>query len=382
MSKTVGAEKPRILHLHSSFSPGGKELRCVQLINAFGSGLRHSIVSADPTQMGASKGISSTIPVDYPEDFPSLQGRPMPGRLLRLAKAMKSYDLVLTYNWGAMDAVMAHTLFSDALGLPKLIHHEDGFNEDEAKKLKATRNWFRKIGLGKTSGLVVPSEKLEEIALVTWQQPIGRVKRIANGINTLAFAKTPKPDALRVVKREGEKWVGTMAGLRVVKNLPSLVRAFAPLPEDWHLVIVGEGPEKEAIRAEAEALDISDRVHLPGHAADPSKVVGLFDIFALSSDSEQFPISVVEAMAAGIPVAAPAVGDIAQMVAGENQPYIVAPGDEQALSSALKQLSGDDVLRGDLGLANRKKARAEYDQGKMIETYRRLYASALGREIK
>ena len=86
---------------------------------------------------------------------------------------MKPYDLVLTYNWGSMDAVMGHTLFGDALKLPPLIHHEDGFNEDEQKKLKTKRNWFRRVALGKSAALVVPSEQLEEIALEVWYQPMG-----------------------------------------------------------------------------------------------------------------------------------------------------------------------------------------------------------------
>lgn len=376
------AGKPRILHCHSSFSAGGKELRCVQLINAFGPGLHHTIVSGNTEEMAAAERVSKAISVDYPRNFPVLRGPPTPARLLRLARALQGFDLVLTYNWGAMDVAMAHTLFSDALGLPPLIHHEDGFNEDEAGKLKASRNWYRRIGLGKASGLVVPSERLEEIALTTWHQPIGRVKRIANGIDTAAFSAKPAADGLRgVVKREGEKWVGTLAGLRPVKQLPALVRAFAPLGEQWQLVILGEGPERDAIRAQAERLEVSHRVHLPGHVSDPSTAVGLFDIFALSSDSEQFPISVVEAMAAGLPVAAPAVGDIARMVAQENAPFIVAPGKETALSDALLDLAHDAELRREIGAANRLRARTEFDEKRMIDAYRRLYASALGREI-
>ena len=375
------AGKPRILHCHSSFSAGGKELRCVQLINAFGPGIEHAIVSGNPERMEAAKQISRAIPVSYPKEFPSLQGKPLPGRLLKLARALEPYDLVLTYNWGAIDVVMAHTLFSEALKLPPLIHHEDGFNEDEAAGLKRSRNWYRRIALGKAAGLVVPSETLEEIALVQWQQPIGRVRRIPNGIDTAAFAKRPRSDALRVVKRPGEKWVGTLAGLRPVKKLPNLVRAFAKLPPEWQLVIVGEGPQKDAIRSVAEQLEISHRVHLPGHVAEPAKVVGLFDIFALSSASEQFPISAVEAMAAGLPVAAPAVGDIARMVASENAPYIVPAGDNQALGEALGILASDEEERATVGEANRRKAKAEFDQGRMIESYRRLYASAMGRPI-
>ncbi|MCH2487237.1 MAG: glycosyltransferase, partial [Erythrobacter sp.] len=311
---------PHILHIHSTFSPGGKELRCVQLINAFGAKARHTIVSAEPDELGAAKRVRQGIAVTLQPEFPALKGLPTPGRLQKLAKAMRGYDLVLTYNWGAMDAVMAHTLFSEAFDLPKLIHHEDGFDESELVKRKQRRTWYRRIALGKSSGLVVPSSVLEEIALVEWQQPLGRVKRIPNGIDTGAFAAKPKTDAIpRLLKRPGEKWVGTMAGLRPVKNLPRLVRAFAAMPDDWHLIVCGEGPDRARIEAEIDRLELNDRVHLPGAVDDPAKVVGLFDIFALSSDSEQFPLSVVEAMAAGRAVVAPEVGDIADIVAEENR---------------------------------------------------------------
>ena len=374
--------KPHILHLHSSFNPGGKEVRSAQLMNALGSRVEHTLVSAVPEQMEAKKLILPKIKVQYqPDDFPSLQGKPWPRRLHKVAQALKPYDLILTYNWGSMDAVMGHTLFSDVLGLPPLIHHEDGFNEDEAVKLKTKRNWFRRIALGKSSGLVVPSETLEGIALTTWMQPMGRVKRFPNGIKTGLYAKKPKRDALRVVKEDGDFWVGTLAGLRAVKQLPSLVRAFAALPQNWQLVIMGDGPEKQAIRDEADRLQISHRVHLPGHVPKPEKYVGLFDIFALSSKSEQFPISMIEAMAAGVPVASPDVGDVAHMVAAENTPFIVAKDDEDALSKALLELSDRPELRASIGAANQKKAAGEFDEAMMIDRYKRLYASAMGREI-
>ena len=92
------------------------------------------------------------------------------------------------------------------------------------------------------------------------------------------------------------------------------MRAFATLPGNTRLVIVGEGPERSVIAAEAARCGVSDRVHLPGFLANPHTYLGLFDIFALSSDSEQFPISVAEAMAAGLPVVATDVGDIKAML--------------------------------------------------------------------
>ncbi len=106
-------------------------------------------------------------------------------------------------------------------------------------------------------------------------------------------------------------------------------------------------------------------------------MVGLFDIFALSSDSEQFPLSVVEAMAAGLAVAAPAVGDVAQIVAAPNAPFISAPGDEAMLAQSLMQLADDAELRVKIGASNRKKARAEFDEAGMIAAYRTLYGQAI-----
>lgn len=369
----------RILHCHSTFSAGGKEVRCVRLMNAWGGALEHTIVSAEPQALGARALIDGGIMASFPDDFPALTGLPTPGRLAGLAKAIKGYDLVCTYNWGAMDVVMAHRLFARAYRLPPLVHHEDGFNQDEAARLKASRNLYRRAALAQAARLIVPSTGLERIALDVWKQPRGKVERIVNGIDTAAFAAPPDPGALPLVKGKGQRWVGTLAGLRPVKQLPRLVEAMASLPSEWHLVICGEGPERAAILSAVEACGLAARVHLPGAVSDPAKVIGLFDVFALSSQSEQFPLSVIEAMAAGLPVAAPDVGDIRQMVAEPNREFIAAPDDAAALGQALVRLAADGGLRAQVGAANQARARAEYDIAAMEARYRHVYSQAMGR---
>ena len=374
--------RPKILHLHSTFDPGGKEVRSARLINAFGKTADHAIVSGDLDRRGAAHLIARNIKISWPK-FPSLKGKPMPGRLAALAKAMADYDLICTYNWGAIDAVMAHTIFADTFKLAPLVHHEDGFNEDEATRLKRRRNWYRRIALGRTAALVVPSATLEDIALNTWDQPRSRVRRIPNGIDTRAFAAPPKRDILpRLLKRKGEFWVGTLAGLRPVKQLDMLVRAMKAMPPEWQLVIAGEGPERDHLLALAEELGLEDRVHLPGFVAEPQKLIGHFDIFALSSRSEQFPVSVIEAMAAGLPVAAPRVGDIGSIVASENGPYLSAVGDEDGLTIALVELARDSSLRNRIGRANKQKARDEFEEQRMIERYRSLYWGLMDKYAK
>lgn len=371
--------RPRLLHLHSTFNLGGKEARAVALMNVWGDAFEHDIVSAVPGDTAAAALIDPAVPARIRTDFPPLAGSPGLGRWRGLADAMRGYDLVLTYNWGAMDAVLANRLFARR----PLVHHEDGFNEDEAVRQKPGRVLFRRAALPAVARLIVPSRNLERIALDVWRQPRVRVAYIPNGVDMTLFDRAPAPDALPAfARRDGEVIVGTLAGLRPVKNLRRLVRAFAAAIRATptvpaRLVVVGRGPDEAAIRAEASREGIADRLVMPGFVAHPHKYVGLFDIFALSSDSEQFPISLVEAMAAGLPAASTAVGDVAEIVAEANRPFLASPDDEPALGQALARLIGDPGLRAAVGNANRIKVAAEYDFGATARTYRTAYEAAM-----
>lgn len=370
----------KILHLHSTFNLGGKEARAVRLMNHFGSAAEHVILSAQPDALSARDAIDPKIKVAFPEDAPSLAGKPALKRYREFVTYFRQFDLILSYNWGSMDGVMARTLFSRAGGLPPLIHHEDGFNEDEQHKLNWKRNWFRKFALGASHALVVPSEQLASIAKNIWKQPEQKTHRIPNGIDIKRFAKKPQRGAMPgFTRRDGEVVVGTVAGLRAVKNLPRLLRACAAAGDNVRLIIVGEGPERESILAEAQRSGFGDRLLMPGFMADPARYMGLFDIFALSSDSEQFPISLIEAMAAGLPVAATDVGDIKSMVSQANQGFIKSLEDESKFVEAITTLGQHQQLREDLGMQNLHKAQAEYNESKMLARYGLLYGHAMGR---
>lgn len=371
----------RILHLHSSFDLGGQESRTVRLINHFGDQAEHTILSAVPDAYGAADTIDKRVKVVFPRDnAPPLAGWPGMGRYRKLAAYMKRFHLVLGYNWGAMDGVMAHTLLSRNLGLPPLIHHEDGFNHDEIDGLKKRRNWFRTIALQRSHTLVVPSRTLEKIAQNAWHLPFEKISRYPNGIDTARFNRKAQRGAFPgFQKREGEIVVGTIAGLRTVKNLPRLVRAVAAAGPDIRLAIVGEGPERAAIMAEADRLNVAGRVMMPGFLRDPSRYIGLFDIFALSSDSEQYPISLIEAMASGLPVVSTDVGDVRSIVASENLPFIMKREDEAGLAQAIATLAANPISRKEIGAANRHLAFSQYDEETMFARYRQLYGSAMKR---
>lgn len=367
-----------ILHLHSSFDLGGKEARAVRLMNAWGARARHVVVSGVPGALGARAAIGKDTRYEIAQVPPPLTGRPSVARFEAIAKFMTRFDLVLTYNWGAIDGVMAKRAF--AKGLPPVIHHEDGFNEDEAGGLKIERNLYRRVALPAAHALVVPSLALERIALKTWKQPAGRVHRIGNGIATEWYARKPEPKAIPgFVSAKNEVVIGALARLTPVKDLPMLVRACGGLSGRFRLVIVGDGTELGAIRAAAESMSIADRVVTPGFLDRPYRYIGHFDVLALSSRSEQFPISVIEAMAAGLPIASVPVGDVPAMVAPENVPLIASHVHEVPLRDVIQRLLDDSDLRARVGAANRTRAAAEYDEGVMIRRYANLYESAIGR---
>lgn len=374
------SSRPRLLHLHSTFDLGGKEARAVRLMNAFGDAYTHDIVSAVPAAVGAARQIAPHVDARVLQDFPALAGRLTLTKLKAIGAAITRghYDLVLTYNWGALDGVMANRLFARR----PLVHHEDGFNDDEALRQKPARVLYRRLALPSASTLVVPSEVLERIALGPWKQPRDRVVRIPNGIDSALFAAPPPAGSIPgFERREGEVIVGTLAGLRKVKNLPRLVRAFAAATRivsvPARLIIVGEGPEREAIAAAAADAGIADRVLMPGFLGKPETCVGHFDIFALSSDSEQFPLSLVEAMAAGLPAVATDVGDVRAIVSERNRPLIAPVPDDMVFGRLLARMIGDPLLRAEIGAANRARVVAEYDEAVMVERYRDVYSQAM-----
>lgn len=346
----------------------------VELIRQFGNRLRHTLVTAD----GAlPDGLTKSPWLKPASDFPALDGLPTPGRMQRLARALTPFDLVLTHGWGALDVAMAHTLFKDAMDLPALVHHEDAPDEPYGVR----RKWYRRLALGKSAGLVVPGELLEARALVDWQQPMGRVKKIPHGIETKAFARPPKPDSFRLIKHGGEKWIGAWSGSGEKADLLPLVSALPELDETWQLIVLGERPQAPALDRLIDDNSLNARVYFTGPVADTARVMGLFDIVVAASDGDGFPQHTVEAMAAARAVIARSASESTQVLDPQSVGFVFDPAIPSMLPAMLRKLAEDSSLRAELGEANRLRAVQLYDRAKTHATYQRLYASAMKREF-
>jgi glycosyltransferase involved in cell wall biosynthesis len=202
-----------------------------------------------------------------------------------------------------------------------------------------------------------------------WHLPEGRIAYIPNGIDTSRFAPVPcRPDSGK------ELVIGTVGHLRREKNLGLLLRSVAALSRKMpvRLIIAGDGPERDALEREARELGIAGKVEFAGWQEDLPSTYSQFDIFALSSTTEQMPLSVLEAMASGLAVVSTHVGDVARMVAEVNRPAVVSPLD---FESALKELAERPDWRARLGIANRARAVEAYSIERMFEDYDRLYTA-------
>ena len=141
---------------------------------------------------------------------------------------------------------------------------------------------------------------------------------------------------------------------------------------DIHLLLVGDGEERPALERRAAAPDLAGRVRFAGYQESPASFYQAMDIFALSSDSEQMPVALLEAMASALPVVSTDVGDVRVMLPPEQAPFLGAD-----LAVGIAGLTRDPGLRRQLGDLNRKQAEERYSFEAMCAAYRGLYESVL-----
>jgi len=353
----------RLLWVFSTFAVGGPQRRMATLTESLGDGYEHLVMAMDGRYEA-----EAVLPTGI--KYRRVEADVLKGgfisrtniRTFRGLIASEKVDLVLTSNWGAVEWLFANR---GRRAAPH-IHFEDGFGPDErpdaqnAKRVWVRRFAFRKKGLE----FVAPSHVLQRVFSETWKVKPARVHLIPNGVDLTKFSATERP--ARPVT------IGTVAALRREKRLDRLIASFAALSDtSARLMIVGGGPELAELQAQAAPL--GDRVVFAGEQGDVAPFLAEMDIYALSSDTEQMPISLVEGMAAGLPVAATDVGDVASMVGESNHPYVIPLGDDAGLTTALDALVADRDLRAELGAANSARAQTHYGLQAMTERYDALF---------
>ena len=184
-------------------------------------------------------------------------------------------------------------------------------------------------------------------------------------------------DAIPFIPRKnGQLVVGSVGRLDAMKGHDVLLRAIAQI-DQVRVLILGEGEQRQTLEQLALDLGICDRVDLLGWVDDPRAYLPAFDIVALPSRSEGFPLAIVEAMLAARPVVATRVGSVAEAVIENETGFLVEKDDVQGLALALHRLVNNPALRDRFGRRGREVAIAHYTAEQMTKRYEQIWRTVL-----
>jgi len=179
--------------------------------------------------------------------------------------------------------------------------------------------------------------------------------------------------------------VGWLGRMTEIKRVDDLLAAFAQLRTngvDAYLALVGDGPLRDELKAAAEALGIADRTRFVGFRENVGELYSAFDVVALTSANEGTPVTVIEALAAGIPVVATDVGGVSDVVQDGRSGYLVPANDVAAVAERLERLAADPKRRGAMGADGRAFVVPRYSVPRLVDDIDRLYQSLLQARFK
>jgi glycosyltransferase involved in cell wall biosynthesis len=203
----------------------------------------------------------------------------------------------------------------------------------------------------------------------------GQLVVVHNGVRAV-------PAWSQAVPAKARPRIVSVARFEAPKDHATLLRALARLDAlDWELDLVGDGLLETRTRALAARLGIAARVHFLGYQPDVAACLGRAQLFVLSSRSEAYPRSVLEAMSAGLPVVATNVGGLGEALNNGESGILVPRDDVAALSAVLRRLIEDPLLRQRLGVAARLTYESRHRLECMIERTAVIYESAVSGNV-
>jgi glycosyltransferase involved in cell wall biosynthesis len=365
-----GGAPLRVLQLVPSLRTGGAERVVADLARQL-RWLGHTVAVASmfgPLATRLERDLEADgVPVLFLGKRPGLDLR----MCLRIARTLRAFrpDVVHTHHYALRYALPA-VATSARCRFVHTVHNLARFEIDRPSRLLQSVAYRRRV-VPVAIGEAVARSFEEE-----YGRPPGQV--IPNGIRVVEFSA---PAGARERVRAslaippGAPTFVCVGRLQEQKNHAGLVRAFASerlRARGAYLLLAGDGELRAALERRVEAAGLRDRVRFLGVRSDVPSVLAAADAFVLASSWEGNPLSVMEAMAAGKPVVAAAVGCLPELVA-RGAGRLVPPGDEPALEAAMHELASDAALARRMGAAAARVAVERFDHAVMARAYERLY---------
>jgi glycosyltransferase involved in cell wall biosynthesis len=302
----------------------------------------------------------------------------------RLVRLFKAHRFTVMHAHTPIAAMIARPA-ARRCGIPLVLYTAHGFyfHEGMRPQVRAAHVWLEKTAQRFADYLFTQSTEDLETAVLEGIAPEGRAMAIGNGVDVEKFHRENwRPDELQRLRDEFGltltdgplvimigRLVREKGYFEFLEALSILKRHFPRL----RALLIGDALRSDhddsarAIRQESRDLGLEDKVIFTGLRSDVSRLLALGDIFCLPSWREGMPRSVIEAMAAGLPVVASSIRGCREEVLDGKTGYLVPVRDGQALARALGRLAGDETLRQEMGEAGRRRADEYFSEQRVIQ---------------
>ncbi|MEO8839452.1 MAG: TIGR03088 family PEP-CTERM/XrtA system glycosyltransferase, partial [Herbaspirillum sp.] len=294
-------------------------------------------------------------------------------RLLRKLKPA----ILHTYNLSTIEYVLVAKL----AGVRVKVHAEHGREATDPNGENRKHNLLRRLLIPCIDAFVPVSLDLQQWLKHVIHVPDKKNCLINNGVDTIEFTPADDPRSKHTIPFGPNCFIiGTVGRLQAVKCHTDLIDAFALLLKSapmknvpLRLAIIGDGPLSAVIKNKIEIAGITDKVWLPGARTDIAKIMQDFSVFVLPSLAEGTPVTILEAMATGLPIVATQVGGIPEVVLDQQTGTLVPPSNPCALATAIATYVDQPLLATLHGAAGRRRIEQKYSVDAMLRGYTELY---------
>ncbi len=355
----------------TSMPVGGAETLLVNLI----SGLDRERISPELVCLKELGPLGEVLACKIPTRHSMIHSKRDLTILYRLAQHFRRREIDAVITVGAGDKMFWGRLAAKCAGVPVICSalHSTGWPDGVGR--------MNRMLTGFTDSFIAVAESHGQFLIDFERFPASKVTIIRNGLDAPRFV--PNPTVRDAVRLElgidvNVPLVGIVAALRPEKNhelfLEIASRTRNVLPEA-HFVIIGEGPERTRIEAIIEDRQLESTVHLLGNRNDTPRLLAALDTFLLTSHNEANPVSILEALACGVPVVSTNVGSIAETVQNGITGYTVEAGNAEQATQRVLQLLADTEQAETLGRHGRELVQRTGSLEAMVDGYQELIES-------
>lgn len=363
---------PLVCHVLHSLSVGGAEVLTARLARRLRDRCRFHFVCLDELGPLGEQLREDGFPVEVLQRRPGLDAR-CAWRLARIL-GREGVNVVHAHQYTPFFyALMARLCGSRR---PVLFTEHGRHQPDYPRRKRILAN---RLLLGRRDRVVAVGGAVRRALIVNEGLPSERIEVVYNGIDADCFA--PRPAERDAVRRELGLAPQVMVMIQVARldylkdhitAVRALARVVVQLPAT-RLILVGDGPERLSIQREVERFGLTDNVMFLGTRQDVARLLQGADLFLLTSVSEGIPLTVIEAMATGLPAVCTRVGGMPEIVE-EGETGLLAPAkDDDALAAAVLHMARKPELRARMGQHGQQRARESFSETRMAARYLALY---------